>query len=176
MSAPSAGPKEVSRVLTPEASLRKATAGLVAPAVAWTVLGRFGIVAVLVGLFDIALAWYPFLGGNAAWEFGIINLTVWSLPFPTTGLVLLLASGIALGARWQIRLAAFSMLVLALLILGCMILYALAVPVALQGAPAEVQLNVRKSIIKTVVLGLAFPTLYIALAIAALRQRRSGDS
>ena len=127
--------------------------------------------ATLIGAFDIALAWYPLQGGNPAWEFGIINLTIWSLPFPTTGLVLLLAAGVALEKRWLIRLSAFALLALAVIILGALVLYALAIPIAVQGAPEPVLLNVKKSIVKTVVLGLTFPTLYIALALAALRQR-----
>jgi hypothetical protein len=145
-----------------------------APRLAWTLLGWFGLVATLVGAFDIALAWYPWQAGNPAWEFGIINLTVWSLPFPTTGLMLLLASGLALEKTWQVRLAVAALLVFAVIILGALVLYALAIPVALQGAPDPVQLNVRKSVLKTVLLGIAFPTLYIVVATAALRQRRKG--
>jgi hypothetical protein len=174
MSSQPAGPKELSRVLTPESAAKRAAPGLPAPRFAWTVLGWFGLVATLVGAFDIALAWYPLRGGNPAWEFGIINLTVWSLPFLTTGLFLLLASGVALEKGWRIRLAAIAMLVLAALILGALVLYALAIPIALQGAPDAVQLNVKKSILKTVVLGIMFPTLYIVVAVAALRQRRKG--
>jgi hypothetical protein len=175
MTGQSVGPKEPARVLTPEGKSKKATPVMPPPRLAWSVLGWFGIAAALIGAFDILLAWYPLRGGDAAWEFGIINLTVWSLPFLTTGLVFLMAAGLALESRWRVRLAAIVMLVLALLLLAAMLLYALAIPVALNGAPAAVQMNVKKSILKTVVLGVTFPTLYIGLAIAALKRRRSGS-
>jgi hypothetical protein len=168
------GPVEPGRVLRPEGPNRKAaTRGLPDPRTAWALLGWFGIAAVFIGVFDILLAWYPLQSGNPAWEFGIINLTVWSLPFPTTGLVLLLASGIMLESRWRIRTATATLLLLAIAILGLLAVYGLSIPIALQGAPEAVQPNVRKSIVKTVVLGVTFPTLYILLAVAALRRRRS---
>ena len=173
MSAQPAGPRESVRVLGPEGQ-RRADSGLPSPKFAWSVLGWFGIAAVFIGSFDILLAWYPLQGGNPAWEFGIINLTVWSLPFLTTGLVFLLASGVALESKWRIRVAGIALLVLAIVILVLLVLYALSIPIALQGAPAPVLQNVKKSIVKTVVLGVTFPTLYFVLAIAALRRRRSG--
>lgn len=172
MSAQPVGPKEPARVLTPEGPKTKATPGLPDPRFAWRVLGWFGIAALLIGGFDILLAWYPLQSGNPAWEFGIINLTIWSLPFLTTGLVLVLASGVALESRVKIRVATGLLLLLAVVILGLLTLYGLSIPIALQGAPAAVQQNIKKSILKTVVLGVTFPTLYIILAVAALRQRR----
>ena len=76
--------------------------------------------------------------------------------------------------RWSgVRLAAIALILLAIVILGLMVLYGLSIPIALQGAPAPVLQNVKKSILKTVVLGLTFPTLYIVLAVAALRRRRA---
>jgi hypothetical protein len=174
MSALPVGPREPVRVLTPEGPKTKAASGLPDPRFAWSLLGWFGIAAVFIGGFDILLAWYPLQSGNPAWEFGIINLTVWSLPFLTTGLVFLLASGAALESTWRVRLAAIALLVLAIVILVLLVLYALSIPIALQGAPAAVQQNVKKSIVKTLVLGVTFPTLYFVLAIAALRRRRSG--
>ena len=173
MSVQPVGPKESSRFLLPEGVTRKAAPGLPDPRFAWVLLGWFGVVAVLIGGLDLLLAWYPLQSGNPAWEFGIINLTIWSLPLPTTGLVLLLAAGVALQSRWRIRLAGIALIVLAVLILALLLLYGLSIPIALQGAPAEVLPSVKKSIVKTVVLGLTFPTLYLALAIAALRRRRS---
>ena len=167
------GPTEPGRVLRPEGQNRKAARGLPDPRTAWAMLSWFGIAAVFIGAFDILLAWLPLQSGNPAWEFGIINLTIWSLPFPTTGLVLLLASGIVLESRWRVRAATVALLLLAVVILGLLALYGLSIPIALQGAPEAVQPNVRKSIVKTVVLGLSFPTLYILLAVTALRRRRS---
>ena len=173
MSSQPSGPKELSRVVTTESIGRRTAPVLPKPAFAWAVLGWFGVVAVIIGGFDILLAWYPLRTGNPAWEFGIINLTIWSLPFPTTGLVFLLAAGVALESRWRIRLAGIVMLALALLILGLLALYGLTVPIALRGSPAPVLPEVKKSIVKTAVLGLLFAGLYIGLAIAALKRRRT---
>lgn len=173
MSSQPAGSNELSRVLTTESIGRRAAPVLPRPALAWAVLGWFGVLAVIIGGFDILLAWYPLRTGNPAWEFGIINLTIWSLPFPTTGLVFLLAAGIALESRWRIRLAAIVMLVLALSIVGMLALYGLTVPIALRGSPAPVLPEIKKSIVKTAFLGLLFAGLYIALAVTALKRRRT---
>lgn len=142
--------------------------------VAWVLIGRFGFLAVFVGLFDIALAWYPLMSGNPAWEFGVFNLTVWSLPFPTTGLVAMLASAVALDRVGRVRIVAICMLGLAVAIVTIGLLYALVVPIALQGAPPEAQLNVRKSMLKTAGLVIAFSTTYIVLAVTSLRSVRGG--
>jgi hypothetical protein len=173
MSQPVTTPKPP-RIVTSDNKASSSRAALIpSPDLAWKTLGRFGWLAVFAGLFDIALAWYPFQGGNPAWEFGIFNLTIWSLPLATTGLIVLLASGLALGNRRRVLGVAIGLLLLAMVILIVDLLYALVIPIALRGAPAETQLNIRRSIIKTVALGVAFPALYITLAVGALRQLRA---
>lgn len=172
MSSQPVGPKEFNRVLTPEAVGRKAATSVPHPRLAWAVLGWFGFAAVLIGSFDILLAWYPLQSGNSAWEFGIINVTIWSLPFVTTGLVLMLAAGLALEKRWLSRFAAICMVLLAVAIVAMLLVYALVIPIALQGTPPAAQLNVKKSIVKTVVLGPIFSAVLFVLGVAALRRPR----
>lgn len=170
------GPNEPGRILTPEGPSKKAAQGIADPRLAWSVLGWFGIAAVLIGGFDILLAWYPMQSGNSAWEFGIINITVWSMPFLTTGLVFLLAAGLGLQKRWLTRFAAICMLVLALALVAMLLVYALVIPIALEGTPEPAQLNVKKSIVKTVVLGPMFSAVLVLLSVTALkRPRRAGS-
>lgn len=166
------GPSEPSRILTPEGPARKAAPGIADTRLAWSVLGWFGIAAVMIGGFDILLAWYPMQSGNSAWEFGIINITIWSMPFITTGLVFLLAAGLGLQKRWLARSAGIAMLLLALAILAMLLIYALVIPIALEGTPEPAQLNVKKSIVKTVVLGPIFSAVLILLGLTALKRPR----
>jgi hypothetical protein len=163
---------KLTRLIKPDESPRRSPAGPVPAQFAWVVLGRFGIVALVVGFFDIALAWYPFGAGNPAWEFGIINLTIWSLPFPTTGLVALLASGTALNSRRRVFTTAGLMLILAIVVIALIVLYVMVIPIALKGTPAGAELAVKKSLVKTVVLGSTFATFYLVLAVTALRRIR----
>ena len=102
-----------------------------------------------------------------------IVLAYWTL-FLLAGGLMTAADVPSLGA-FDVVFASLAVvsLVLAIVILVLLVLYALSIPIALQGAPAAVQQNVKKSIVKTLVLGVTFPTLYFVLAIAALRRRRS---
>ena len=59
---------------------------------AFRVAGVIGIVIALVGLTDLAFAWFPLEWGNLEWEFGTSSRTFDGLPLSTIGIGALAAS------------------------------------------------------------------------------------
>jgi len=99
---------------------------------AWGLLFALGMVLLLVGTLDIALAWAPMNLGNADWEFGVVSSTFNSMPVPSVGLGLATASLIVRGRKVGVILAATWALVVVLFLLGAGVLYLLDLPLALK--------------------------------------------
>ena len=140
------------------------------PDFAWSLLGYIGFAFLIIGAIDIGLAWFPFVLGSPEWEFGTIGASLNGLPLPGLGLMLVLASGVALGNRVQIRIAALvcAFLVLALLVLA--FLYVTVIPVALgEVSNAVVRAGLMKSIVKALVLFVIYPVLFGWVAFRGMR-------
>lgn len=144
-----------------------------APRAAWKAVGWFGLLLAIVGSGDVGLLWFPFRLGSPEWEFGTIAASMSGLPLPTIGLAAMLAAGLGLGSRWLIRTTSWSLVVLAILILGAYVLFMTNVPLALRGTPPEVAIGVKREVIKTSLLGIGFPVAYILLAIGSLKHTRA---
>jgi hypothetical protein len=130
------------------------------PDQAWSLLGYIGIAFILIGALDIGLAWFPFVLGSAEWEFGTIGATLNGLPLPGLGLMLVLASGVALGLPMRIRVVAAICAVLVVALLGLGFLYVTVIPVALSEVTNPV---VRAGLMKSIVKALALLVIYPAL-------------
>ena len=130
------------------------------PDQAWSLLGYIGIAFILVGALDVGLAWFPFVLGSAEWEFGTIGATLNGLPLPGLGLMLVLASGVALGLPVRIRVVAAICAVLVVALLGLGFLYVTVIPVALSEVTNPV---VRAGLMKSIVKALALLVIYPAL-------------
>lgn len=94
------------------------------------------------------------------------------LPLLTMGLAATLGAAVSLESVWRIRVIAAAILMLAVILIGAYALYLLNVPIALGMAPPEVAIGVKKAIIKTSIMAVAFPGAYLIAAIAALRSTR----
>ncbi len=143
--------------------------GSPAPRTAWRELGWFGLLIAIVGLIDLAVNWYPVRFGSPEWEFGTIAGTMGSLPLMTIGLAALLASLLARGRRWGVMTTAVVLLVLGAALVALMAIFALDVPLALKAAahsPAGPAL--RKTIIRTGLLGLVFSLGYLAAGVGSV--------
>lgn len=133
----------------------------------WTVLSGVGLVFFLVGGLDIALAWYPLGFGSPAWEFGTVTLSLNGLPTPVLGLGMGLASGVALGRRWQARITAATMIAIAVIILVLAVLWATNVPLALRSTDEPLgKLGLQRSVVKTGVQVLCYPIALIWIGVA----------
>lgn len=131
------------------------------PDYAWSLLGYIGTAFILIGAIDIVLAWFPFVLGSAEWEFGTIGATLNGLPLPGLGLMLLLASGVALGRELRVRAVAVICVVLVLALVGLAFLYVTVIPVALSEVTNPVvRAGLMKSIVKAVALLVIYPALF----------------
>lgn len=139
----------------------------------WVLVGGLGAALVLVGGLDLALLFYPVRFGNVEWEFASISAGLNGLPVLAMGLVLVVAAALVHGNRFLIRGGAVALAVLGVAILGLLVVYALTVPIALQSTSDPVALlTIKKSIAKTVVQGIVYPTMFVTIAVFAWRDKR----
>jgi hypothetical protein len=144
-----------------------------APDYGWYLLGWLGLVFVIIGCTDLAMAWYPVLIGNPQWEFGTVSRTYDNLPLTSLGLGLLLGAGVARGVKWWTRIAAVLFLVLALLVIGGLVLYATNIPLALRSVSDPLALSgLKRAIVKALVQGIMYGLVFSVLGISALRHSR----
>ena len=140
------------------------------PDYAWSLLGYIGIAFILIGALDIGLAWFPFVLGSAEWEFGTIGATLNGMPLPGLGLMLVLASGVALGRQLRIRVVAVVCVVLVLALLGLGFLYVTVIPVALgEVTNPVVRAGLMKSIVKALALLVIYPVLFGWVGVRGLK-------
>lgn len=135
----------------------------------WLWLGWFGLVLSIVGLSDVLLAWIPLRLGNRQWEFATVVQTFSGLPLITMGFAGLLGAGVALRRRWLVGTMGWVMLVAGIALGVTLALFLLDVPVILDAASGAAAIGVRKAIIKTTILGVAFGVTYLVGAVAAFR-------
>lgn len=148
-----------------------------APQTAWRELGWFGFLIAIVGLIDLGVNWYPVRFGSPEWEFGTIATSIGSLPLLTMGLAAVLASFLARGTRWGILTLGAVLLVLGVVVIALLAVFALDVPLALKAsARSPAALALRKTIVRTGLLGLAFSLGYLAAGISCIvsTKRRIG--
>lgn len=139
-------------------------------------LAPVGVAFLLVGGADIALTWYPLRIGSVEWELGTVMQTLNGLPVFALGLALLSARAAAGSRRWPAVSVSVAMILVAIAIVAMAGLLALSVPVALHAVqdPAVVQ-GLKKAALKAAVQVVAFPTMFLWLAVGTLR-RAAGAS
>ncbi len=138
-------------------------------------LAPVGVAFLLVGGADIALTWYPLRIGAVDWELGTIMQTLNGLPVFALGLALLSARAAAGARRWPAVSVSIAMILVAIAIVAMAGLLALSVPVALNAVqdPAVLQ-GLKKAVLKAAVQVVAYPTMFVWLAVRTLR--RAADS
>ena len=148
-----------------DASVPGAPAGL--PLIA----GALGLAFAVIGLGDLALAWFPAAFGSPEWEFGTATTTLNGMPVPAMGLVLLLGAALAAGRPRLTRGVSVLLLVLAVAILVVGFLWATTLPMAFRPVTNEVvRLGLQKAVAKTALQLLVYPPLFIVLGVAGWRR------
>lgn len=144
-----------------------------APEVVWSILRLAGGTLAVIGLFDLGLTWVPLRFGVREWEFGTVTASLNALPVVTMGLALLMAGALAAGKRLAARAVAVLLVGLTVCIAAAALLYATNLPFLFEAArePGLAE-GVRKSMVKTGMQVVLFPTVYVLLA--ALGWRHSG--
>lgn len=138
----------------------------------WPVLDWVGLAFLLMGLVDLALAWFPLGFGNPEWEFGTISATLNGMPLLTIGVVLLHVSGTMLGRRWQMRAIAGTAITLALLLVAAAMLYLTVYPIALRQGGADNSLvlaGLQKAGFKAAALFVIYVVLFLRVGITGFR-------
>lgn len=133
--------------------------------------GALGLAFAVIGLGDLALAWWPAAFGSPEWEFGTATATLNGFPVPVLGLTLLLGAALA-GERPRLaRTVAVLFLVLAVAILAIGLLWATTLPMAFQPTTNEVvRLGLQKAVAKTALQLLAYLPLFVVLGVAGWRR------
>jgi hypothetical protein len=139
---------------------------------AWLWIGRFALLLTLVALGDWLLAWIPTRFGSTEWEFGTIVATFSGMPLLTMGLAGVYGAAIARGIRWQIIATSWVLLVLAMLLFGALLVFALDIPVALRAVEGPARLGILKAIAKTGMIGILFGGAFVFAAIGGLRHAK----
>ena len=140
------------------------------PDFGWSLLGLAGITFFVVGLLDLGLTGYPFQFGNPDWEFGTVGSVLNALPVPMLGLALLIGSAAARGWRLGLRLWSIVAVLAAVAILAALVLYALNLPLAFKTVQEPLlRTGLKKSVLKTLVQALIYPTVFLILSYKAWR-------
>jgi hypothetical protein len=137
-------------------------------------LGRFGVLLAVIGGIDIVLHWYPPAFKSPEWEFGTVATTLGGLPLPTMGLVAVLASGLARAVRANLVAMAVIFTMLTVFVVGAMLVFMLDVPLALNAVsaanvPPQAATELKRTIARTLVMGLGFGAVYLYGAVASVR-------
>lgn len=144
------------------------------PSAAWDLVAILGAAWTLLGIVDIALGWYPAAFDSPEWEFATISNSLIALTLPAQGLCLFLAAMVATQRVRLARAAAVLLLVLAALTLVWGFLYVTLIPMAFKatGSNLLVLTGLKKSIAKSLMLVVAYPTVFIWCAVLGWRRAR----
>lgn len=140
---------------------------------AWKWVGWFGFVLLLVSLSDLALTWIPFELGRPEWEFGTVAASFAGLPLLAMGMAGVVASGLAFRRGWIVWPSVALMVILGVAMIAATGIFLLDVPLALRLAPVEVQVGIKKTIVKTLIIGTLFPIAFLSAAVAVGRYHAS---
>jgi hypothetical protein len=145
-----------------------------APRTAWRILGRFGVLLAAIGAVDIVLHWYPASFGSPEWEFGTVATTLGSLPLPTIGLLAVLASALARAVKANLVAVSVVLGLLAVFVAASMVVFLLDVPVALRAVsapavPPQAAAEIKRTIVRTMAMGLGFGLVYLYGAVVSIR-------
>lgn len=139
---------------------------------AWNLVLGAGWVLFVVGLADVALAWYPAHTANPTWEFNGLEASVTRLPLVATGLVLSAAGGLLTERRRTVQIVAGVGLCLGLITLLSYVLYLADTPLVLRMATAQAAPAIRKSIARVSLMALAFAGLFFVIGVSVIRYLR----
>ena len=139
---------------------------------AWVILRAAGLLFLVVGLADVAIAWHPFGFGQPEWEFATVTTSLNGLPAPTIGLALIAASAVVFRQVALAKTLAVVFSLLALLVVAGSVLYATNIPIALQSVPAEsiARIGLKKAMLKTAIQVVVYTCFFVWLAVLCWRR------
>ncbi len=144
----------------------------------WRCVGIVGLVFLLLGLATMGTIWFPLELGDPEWELGATSQFFDTFPTLGLGMAFVVAHGVAVGRRWQIRSIAILCITMAVFMWLALTLYATVLPAALRAVGDPFALTpVKKAAAKTGVQSLLYPFALLWLAGASWRatlKRKAG--
>lgn len=137
----------------------------------WLILGWIGLAFLIVGGMDFALAWIPPRFGVREWEFATVTQSFNGLPILLLGVGLLTVASEETDRRWWGLVGSAASAVLLLWVLLGAVIWAMSVSIALETAPENVAVTVRKAIAKTAVQAVVYIAAF-ALLLGRTRLRK----
>ena len=162
-------------VLKADDDRSRATRTPLDPKASFAVLGWVGLVFLMVGGMDFLLVWYPPAFASREWQFAVVTRSFSSLPVPTMGLGFLVFASVHAGRRWWAYLGGGAAAVMALVAVVGVVLWGINIPLALGQVPDQVATGMYRSIARTAVQAVAYPSLLIYLTVIGFRMGRSID-
>ena len=139
----------------------------------WRVVGAIGFVLLVVGVLDLALAWFPLRFGTPEWEFGTISATLNNMPVPAMGLALLLAYAAAERNVGVLLTVAVWGAVMTVFLSVAAVFYGLDVPLALRAVQNPVALRgLKTGMIKAVISLIGYGGFHVWATVFAIRRMR----
>jgi len=136
----------------------------------YRVAGWLGVVLVAAALSDYLLALYPWGMGSPEWELATIGSIVQGLPLFSIGLAALWVSAGGVGARWLLLTVGWSLVVVAVVLFGALIVFATNIPVALKATQDVARIGIEKLVARTLFMGFLFDAAYVVAAVVTLKQ------
>lgn len=142
---------------------------IAAPRTAWKLFGWLGWLLLLVGAIDLISQWYPTSFKSAEWEFGVVTVTIASLPLLTIGSTVVLASFLSRAKKGGVAVMGVFFAVTFVLVGLMLVLFASDLPLALRSPPGPALSAVKKAIARTLVMGVAYEIAYFVAAVTSFR-------
>jgi hypothetical protein len=145
-----------------------------APNKAWRAVGQVGVVLAVVAAVDVGLRWYPLSFRSPEWEFGTVAISLASLPLGSIGLAAALASALARGSRIGASVLSGIFCLMSLLLAAALLLFLSDLPLAFSATkapnfPAAAALEMKKTVVRSLVMGVGFGIVYVYGAVASLK-------
>jgi len=140
---------------------------------AWKLGFLCGLTLALVGALDAALLFYPARFASLDWEFGTISGLVEGMPLVTMGFGAMAAAAAATGWKKWSQFLGVAGLLIAVVLAVLLLIFALDLPAAFRALQPAARGPLRKSVLKTGLMGVAYFVFYATLGVWTWRRLKS---
>jgi hypothetical protein len=139
----------------------------------WRLLWWVGLLLLAAGLVDVGLALYPAAFGQPTWRFAAFASVANGLPLLAVGILTATMAAVAARRLGSMRFALVLNVIAVLAIVALVLGFLTGVGPAFQTAAPEVQLGLRKAVIKTLLFSASFGIAFLVSALTVARTLRA---